>query len=99
MRKHRGLVKDFLAERMEQKRRGEGLTQEKMSEKLRLTPRSYNNIKLRKNGVSAATLLFLLSLMEEDEVTRLLSEFRSEVQEAEQNEVLPKRGRTAGSAR
>ena len=55
MRKYKGFVKRFLIGWLREMRSTLGLTQEKMSESLRMSVRSYTDIERGKSGFSATT--------------------------------------------
>lgn len=71
------LLKDFLANQMKRFRKEHGLTQEMMSEQLRISPRSYINLEHRRYGCSALTLVCFLLQLNDEEVIQLLNDFHS----------------------
>ena len=88
MRKYKGFVKRFLIGWLREMRSTLGLTQEKMSESLRMSVRSYTDIERGKSGFSATTLLFLLSLLPDEEIVRLVHEFRESIKNEEEHEAV-----------
>lgn len=89
MRKHTKLVKKYLAVWLRQVRADMGLSQEEMSEELRITPRAYSDLEREVKGLSAATLLIFLAGLPAEKVLRLTGEFREEVRKAEEQEEEP----------
>ena len=81
MHQYQSLLKDFLMVRVHSYRLTLQCSQERMAEKLRISPRSYIDLERGKYGFSALTLMFFLSVMEEKEVQKLLREFRRIVDE------------------
>ena len=63
------------------------LTQEKMAEQLRITPRAYRELESGRNTCSGTTFLFFLTLIDENDLDGLLKEFRRKVAELEENEL------------
>lgn len=86
MRKHKAFVKKYLMEWVRAVRRKLGLTQEKMSESLCMSVRSYTDIERGRSGFSATTLLFFLALMTDEEVLQLVRGFREGVKQEEDHE-------------
>lgn len=81
------LLRAFLAEQIKGRRKALQVTQEAMAEKLRISPRSYISLERGKSGCSAATLMFFLLILPEDELPRLCAEFRRLVDEEDAHEV------------
>ena len=52
------------------------VTQERMAEHLRITPRAYSNLERGKSCASAAVLLSLLLLLDDEELRFLLGKIR-----------------------
>ena len=88
MRRHQAFVKKYLAGWVRAVRKNMGLKQEKMSESLRMSVRSYTDIERGKSGFSATTLLFLLSLLPDEEIVRLVHEFRESIKNEEEHEAV-----------
>lgn len=63
-----GYVREF--------RKKQRLSQEKMAELLHMTPRAYGDLERGKYCFSTQTLLFLFALLTEEEVVRIVNEFR-----------------------
>lgn len=89
MRKYTMLVRKHLAGWVRRTRALEELTQEKMSEQLRMSTRAYSNLELEKNGLSAATLMFFLSILPQKDILQLIEEFQKEFHQVEENEDAP----------
>lgn len=83
MDKRRKIFKAFTAERLKPFRKSKALSQEKMSERLRLTPRAYSDLEAGRACFSARSLIFLLLSMSKEEVWNLLLEIRQLVDENE----------------
>lgn len=81
------LLRVFLSEQIKGRRKALHFTQETMAEKLRISPRSYISLERGKSGCSAATLMFFLLILSEEEVLRLCAEFRQRVDEEDSHEV------------
>lgn len=56
------------------------LTQEEMAEALRITSRAYGDLERGKYCFSSVALLFLLLMLENNEVNEFLQHFREKVQ-------------------
>lgn len=89
MRKYTMLVRKYLVGWVRKTRVGNALSQEKMSERLQMSPRAYNNLELEKNGLSATTLMIFLSVLPQKELLQLMDEFQEEFHKAEENEEAP----------
>ena len=72
MRIYKTLTREFLSQYTDALRKRLDLTQEKMAESLRITYRAYGDLERGKYCFSAASLLFLLLLLEDEEVLDLL---------------------------
>ena len=68
-------------------RRQNALTQEEMAERLHISCRAYSDLERGKYCVSAATLLFMLSMLSTAEQQTLLGQFVKCVQLAEEGSV------------
>lgn len=86
MRKYRAFVKAYLAKRLLATRKELKLTQEKMSESLRMSVRSYTEIERGRSGFSATTLLFFLSGLPEEQALDVIRGFREGVEAEESRE-------------
>lgn len=85
---YRNLLKDFLAEFSGKLRRERGLTQEKMSEQLRITSCAYGNLERGKYCFAATTLVSLLLMLKDNELEDFLSDFREKVDELEHSDIV-----------
>lgn len=81
------LLRAFLKERIKNRRKALHLTQETMAEKLRISPRSYISLEQGKSGCSAATLMFFLMILSDEDLLQLCEEFRRWVNEEDTHEV------------
>ena len=81
------LLRAFLTERIKARRKALHFTQEVMAEKLRISPRSYISLEQGKSGCSAATLMFFLLILSDEELLRLCADFRQKVDEEDAHEV------------
>ena len=68
-------------------RQRKGVTQEAMAEKLRISPRSYISLERGKSGCSAATLMFFLLILSNEEILNLCAAFRRQVDEEDAHDV------------
>jgi transcriptional regulator with XRE-family HTH domain len=89
MREYKLMVKALLTEYAGSLRRNRCLTQERMAEQLRITGRAYGDLERGKYCFSPHPLLFLLSMLEDDELSTLINEFRRRVYELENRESEP----------
>lgn len=88
MRIYKTLTREFLSQYTDALRKRLDLTQEKMAESLRITYRAYGDLERGKYCFSAASLLFLLLLLEDEEVLDLLKGFHQRVSRFEHETVL-----------
>lgn len=65
-------LKDFVADEIRQFRKSQGLSQESMSELLRIDPRSYSDLERKVNSCSALTLACFMLQLEDEAVLQLL---------------------------
>ena len=89
MNLYKSLAKEFFTEYAGPMRASRKLTQEKMAEQLRITPRAYGDLERGKYCFSASTLLFFLLAMREDELFGFLNGFRWGVRQLENGEGMP----------
>ena len=75
MHQYQSLLKDFLMVRVHSYRLTLQCSQERMAEKLRISPRSYIDLERGKYGFSAATFAFFLLILPEDDVLNILMTF------------------------
>ena len=87
MKPYAAMVRELGARTLLALRTGLGLTQEEMAERLRITARAYSDLERGKYCVSAATLLFMLSMLSTAEQQTLLEQFVKCVQLAEEGSV------------
>lgn len=76
MKAYKGVAKEFLAEYTSAFRQRKELTQEEMAEKLRITGRAYGDLERGKYCFSAVALLFLLLMLDDQELRLFLEGFR-----------------------
>lgn len=89
MRKYTMLVRKHLVGWVRRTRVLENLTQEKMSEQLRMSTRAYSSLEHEKSGLSATTLMFFLSILPQKDILQLIEEFQKEFHQVEENEDAP----------
>ena len=87
MKPYAAMVRELGARTLLALRTRLGLTQEEMAERLRITARAYSDLERGKYCVSAATLLFMLSMLSTAEQQTLLGQFVKCVQLAEEGSV------------
>ena len=83
MKQYKPRLRGILAEYADTFRRTNHLTQEEMAERLRITSRAYGDLERGKYCFSTPALLFLLLLLNSDEVTQLLETVREVVVSSE----------------
>lgn len=76
MHEYQIMLREFLREQIRGHRKRQKLTQEAMAEELRISPRSYAYLEAGTYGCSAATLMFFLLILSDEEVLQLRMEFR-----------------------
>ena len=86
MEDYKILVKEFLTSRLTTIRKKLDLSQDKMSELLYITPRAYNDLEKGKYCPCTKSLMFLLLLMDKDEIHQLLMDFKKMVDEVERKD-------------
>lgn len=79
MNEYKPIAGDFLSKYVLTLRTRLGLTQEQMAEQLRISARAYRNLEYGRYCCSGTTLLFLLLLLEDNEVHDLLGELRKKI--------------------
>ena len=87
MHQYQPLLQIFLLEQIKMHRNTLHVTQEIMSEQLRISPRSYVDLECGKYCCSATTLMFFLMTLPEGEVLRLCTEFRTLVEKEDSHVV------------
>lgn len=84
MRTYNNIAKEYLSRFIKPARKALKLTQEKMAEEMRIASRSYGAAERGEDGLSAATLLFFLSMLPDEEIVSIVRDFRKEaIQEEE----------------
>lgn len=86
MKLYKMLAKEFLAEYSDKLRKDRDLTQEEMAERLRITSRAYGDLERGKYCFSTIALLFLLLMLNDEELKDFLDRFRNRVRSLEQKE-------------
>ncbi|MBR2402631.1 MAG: helix-turn-helix transcriptional regulator [Lachnospiraceae bacterium] len=76
-------LKECLSDYVLRFRKEQKLSQEKMAELLRMTPRAYGDLERGKFCFSTQTMLFFFSLLETEEMVEIMDEFREIVVKAE----------------
>ena len=89
MRKYTMLVRKYLARWVRGTREVKTLSQEEMSERLRMSARAYSDLEREKSGLSATTLMFYLAVLPEEDILRLIAEFQEEFRQVEESEEAP----------
>ncbi len=79
MNRYKTLVKEFLAEYTGTLRKFRNLTQEEMAERLRITSRAYGDLERGKYCFCTIALLFLLLMLNEEELRIFLKKYRERV--------------------
>ena len=79
MKSYKILLRDFLSEYIDGLRKHRGLSQEEMAECLRITSRAYSDLERGKYCFSSIPLLFLLLMLDDNELKELLNYFRERV--------------------
>ena len=83
MNNDKTLMKELLIRQALIIRKERNLTKEQMSELLHITPRAYSDLEKGKYCLSAKSFLYLLLLMNAEDINCLLAEFRQISEEAE----------------
>ena len=79
-------IKAYLRDWLKGTRAALGLTQEQMAERLGIVTRSYSDLERGQCGLSAATLLFLLRQLSDQQILRLVYGFPEQAGADEQAE-------------
>lgn len=87
MEQYKTLTKEFLSEYTDVLRRLRNLTQEEMAEQLRITSRAYGDLERGKYCFSSVALLFLLLMLNENELNAFMKSFREKVAALEHSNV------------
>lgn len=86
MKRYKDIAREFLSKYTDTLRKRRQLTQDEMAEQLRITSRAYGDLERGKYCFSAVALLFLLLMLQPDEVSELLEGFRKKARELERGE-------------
>ena len=84
MHRHRDVLQSFLAKRIRASRAECGISQETMAEWLRVSPRSYAYLEKGTYCCSAATLMFYLLILSDEELYQLRIDFMALVERIEE---------------
>ena len=79
MNEYREMTKRYLASYTDALRAKRNLTQESMAERLRISCRAYGDLERGKYCFSTIALLFMLGMLEHEEVDSLLYGFQKQV--------------------
>lgn len=82
------LIREFFTSRLASIRKKLGLSQDQMSELLHITTRSYIDLEKGKYCLSTKSLMFLLLLMDKDEIYQLLLDFKEMIDKAERKDAM-----------
>ncbi len=85
MHPYNELFRAFITQWIKNYRKTIHFTQERMAEKLRISVRSYSDLENGLNSFSGATLIFFVLFLPEPEVLRLRADFRTAVDEEDNN--------------
>lgn len=83
MNNYKAIAKKYLSAISDALRAERNLTQENMAEKLRISSRAYGDLERGKYCFSSTALLFMLNMMEDEEVGMLLDGFQEQVERLE----------------
>lgn len=86
MRIYKNAVKEYLRNFLKVFRKGLNISQEAMSERLKLTPRSYSDLERGVSCLSTVTLLLLFDQMQAEDVLDLIAKLIKLIYEAECDE-------------
>lgn len=86
MHQYQSLLKEFLTVRVHSYRLTLQCSQERMAEKLRISPRSYIDLERGKYGFSATTFAFFLLILSEEDVLNLLRSLRKLIEEEDSHD-------------
>ena len=77
---YKAIAKKYLSSISDALRAERNLTQENMAEKLRISSRAYGDLERGKYCFSSTALLFMMNMMEDEEVGMLLDGFQEQVE-------------------
>lgn len=80
------LMQDFLSDRIRRFRVEQHLTQEKMAELLRVSPRSYADLEHGKYACSGLTVLMFLVQLDGERLLRLVRDFREQIERSDDHD-------------
>ena len=83
MKEYKLIARQYLSAYSDLLRTRRNLTQERMAEKLRISSRAYSDLERGKCCFSCTSLLFLMMMLEHDEVDSLLDGFQEKVNDWE----------------
>lgn len=86
-KQYKSLLRRFLSREIGKYRTQCKLTQEQISERLCMDPRSYADLEHGACGCSDLTVVLFLLLLKDEEVLQLLRSARKELKEAERHDV------------
>lgn len=87
MGNYKTLTKEFLSEYSRTLRKSKGLTQEEVAVQLKITGRAYGDLERGKYCFSTPSLLFLMLMLEDEEIRKLLQDFHNYVDTLETDEL------------
>ena len=80
MHDYKAVARKYLSSISDALRAERNLTQENMAEKLRISSRAYGDLERGKYCFSSTALLFMMNMMEDEEVGMLLYGFQEQVE-------------------
>lgn len=80
MHDYKAIARKYLSSISDALRAERNLTQENMAEKLRISSRAYGDLERGKYCFSSTALLFMMNMMEDEEVGMLLDGFQEQVE-------------------
>lgn len=80
MHDYKAIARRYLSSISDALRTERNLTQENMAEKLRISCRAYGDLERGKYCFSSTALLFMMNMMEDEEVGMLLNGFQEQVE-------------------
>ena len=76
----KSIIQPIIAEDLRRYRNANGLSQEGMAKKLKISVRTYVDLEHSRSMVSATTLAFFLALLPEEELNTLLQSMREAIE-------------------
>ena len=83
MNDYKAIAKKYLSTYSDMLRANRKLSQERMAEMLRISSRAYGDLERGKYCFSSTSLLFMMNMMENEEVGMLLEGFQEQVEQLE----------------